>query len=76
VQTLLIEELVADRIGEARRRADRARRAAGAAGPPLAVRAAARSLDAFGFWLVRTGLRLASAGAGRRLQRQDAVCSG
>ena len=65
MQTLLIGDLVAERIDDLHREAAAARVAASVRGPSLASRAATRGLDALGFWLMGAGLRLATAGAAR-----------
>jgi hypothetical protein len=78
----LLEELAATRVQELRREVHRRRlheyrdlvvdpethriRTARARRPSIARRAAARSLQAVGFWMVGVGLRLAVAGTGRR----------
>jgi hypothetical protein len=78
----LLEELATTRVQELRREVHRRRpheyrdlvvdpgtdllRTARARRPSIARRAAARSLQGVGFWLVAAGLRLAAAGTGRR----------
>jgi hypothetical protein len=65
VQTLLIEDLVADRIAELHRRGDHARTLRAVRRSSSARPAAARLLGAVGFWLVGVGLRLVLAGDSR-----------
>jgi hypothetical protein len=65
MQTLLIEQLVADRIRTLRDQGARERLAAGVRRTSPASRTSAGPAAAMGFWLVRVGLRLADAGAGR-----------
>jgi hypothetical protein len=64
----LLEELAAARVQELRREMS-ALRVAVPRRPSTARRAAARSLNSVGFWLVGAGLRLAVAGADRRAGR-------
>jgi hypothetical protein len=62
VHPLLLQELAAARIDELLRQASRERRALPLLRPSPVVRAARRSLHAFGFLLVGAGLRLVTAG--------------
>ena len=69
---LLLDELAAARVDDLRRQAARERLALPLLCPSPVGRVARRSLHAFGFLLVRAGLRLAAAGehhasAGRRV---------
>jgi hypothetical protein len=66
VHPLLLDELVSARIDDLRRQAARERRALSLHRPSLAATVTRRSLRAFGFLLVRAGLRLAVAGDGGR----------
>jgi hypothetical protein len=66
VHPLMLEELAGARIEELRREAVRERRALELQRPSPTAEAARRSLRAFGFLLVRAGLRLATAGEGGR----------
>jgi hypothetical protein len=65
VHPLLLDELAAARIDELRRQAARQRPVLPSLRPSPVRRAARRSLHAFGFLLVRAGLRLAMAGEGQ-----------
>jgi hypothetical protein len=65
LQTLLIEDLVADRIAELHRQGERARVRRAVRRTSSARQAAIRLLGALGFWLVGVGLRLVLAGDGR-----------
>jgi hypothetical protein len=62
VHPFLLDELAAARIDDLRRQASRERRDLPPLRPSPVVRAARRSLRAFGFLLVGAGLRLATAG--------------
>jgi hypothetical protein len=61
VHPLLLDELAAARVDDLLRAASRERLALPLLRPSPVARAARRSLHAFGFLLVRTGLRLAAA---------------
>jgi hypothetical protein len=62
VHPLLLEELAAARVDDLRRQAAREWSALRLLRPSPVGRVARRSVQAFGFLLVRAGLRLAAAG--------------
>jgi hypothetical protein len=62
VHPLLLDELAAARVDELRRQAARERPALPSLRPSPVRRVARRSARAFGFLLVRAGLRLVTAG--------------
>jgi hypothetical protein len=65
VHTLLIEDLVAERIADLHRQGDRARVRLAAGRRSDARQAATRLQGVIGFWLVGVGLRLALASDSR-----------
>lgn len=65
MHTLLIEDLVAERIADLQRQGDRARARLAVARGSGARQAATRLRGVIGFWLVGVGLRLALAADSR-----------
>ena len=70
---LLLDELAAARVDDLRRQAARERLALPSLRPSPVGRVARRSAHAFGFLLVRAGLRLAMAGEQRATAGRSVV---
>jgi hypothetical protein len=73
VHPLLLDELAAARIDDLRRQAARERAALPSLRPSPVGRVARRAVQAFGFLLVRAGLRLAMAGERQATAGRSAV---
>jgi hypothetical protein len=73
VHPLLLDELAAARVDDLRRQAARERSALPLLRPSPVDRVTRRSVQAFGFLLVRVGLRLAMAGEQRATAGRSVV---